>query len=181
MKIINFVAGPGAGKSTLAHTLFAHMKKKGYNVEFVHEYAKDLTWEERFNCLSDQLYVAAKQNRKLARLKGKVDWVVTDTSLILGLMYMPDDYLDGFKPLLIELFNSYNNLNVFVERTGIYVDIGRNQSYQEAVEIDNRVKNLFKELGLPFVTVPNTINAYQLVETLNTFDGCVFNKEEENA
>ena len=40
MKIINLIGEPSAGKSTIAAELFAKMKKAGYNVELVTEYAK---------------------------------------------------------------------------------------------------------------------------------------------
>ena len=40
MKVINFFGGPGVGKSTAACDLFVAMKKAGYKVEYVDEYAK---------------------------------------------------------------------------------------------------------------------------------------------
>ena len=55
------------------------MKWKEYNVELVTEYAKELTWEKRYDILNDQLYVLSKQNRKLIRLKDQVDWIITDS------------------------------------------------------------------------------------------------------
>jgi ATP:corrinoid adenosyltransferase len=67
MKVINIFAGPCAGKSTTAAGLFYLMKVSGYNVELVTEYAKDMTWEGRHNILGDQLYILAKQNRRLER------------------------------------------------------------------------------------------------------------------
>ena len=42
--IINMISGPGSGKSVLAAELFVEMKKQGYNVEFLQEYAKKLVW-----------------------------------------------------------------------------------------------------------------------------------------
>jgi tRNA uridine 5-carbamoylmethylation protein Kti12 len=108
MKVINFFAGPCAGKSTLSAGLFYKMKTQHYNVEYVHEYAKELTWEERHNCLTDQIFVTANQNRMFERLKGKVDWIITDTSLLLSLMYTPKDYYPTFEPLLLDVFNGYD-------------------------------------------------------------------------
>ena len=85
MKIINLIGEPSAGKSTIAAELFAKMKKAGYNVELVTEYAKDMVWENRNEMFSHQDYIFAKQNRRLARLNGKVDYVITDAPLILSL------------------------------------------------------------------------------------------------
>jgi tRNA uridine 5-carbamoylmethylation protein Kti12 len=73
MKVINLFGGPGIGKSTIAADLFALMKREGYNVELVNEYAKEVTWEGHFSYLDDEFYILAHQNRRLVRLKGKVD------------------------------------------------------------------------------------------------------------
>ena len=45
--IINIFGGPGVGKSTVAADLFVIMKKEGYSVELVTEYAKELTYEKK--------------------------------------------------------------------------------------------------------------------------------------
>jgi len=88
MLVINIFGGPGVGKSTLAAEVFAHFKKNKLNIELVTEYAKDLVWEERNNILKDQLYILAKQNRRLERLRNKgIDVVVTDSPLLLGKIY----------------------------------------------------------------------------------------------
>jgi adenylate kinase family enzyme len=65
MKVINLFGGPGSGKSTLAAGLFERMKIQGLSVELVTEYAKDMVWERRGNILDDQLYILAKQHRRL--------------------------------------------------------------------------------------------------------------------
>jgi len=44
--IVDFFAGPGAGKSTTAADVFAKLKWRGVNAELIGEYAKDLTWSE---------------------------------------------------------------------------------------------------------------------------------------
>ena len=157
MKVVNFMAGPCSGKSTLSSGLYNHMSENGYNVEFVHEYAKDLTWEERYKCLEDQLYIAAKQNKMLVRLDGKVDWAVADTSLILGLIYKTPDYHSYFEPLLVEIFNSYDNINIFVKRPNFYTEVGRNQTKEEAMVIDNRIRALLDRLGVEYIEVDYNI------------------------
>ncbi len=47
LKVINLWAGPGAGKSTTAAGLFNLMKIRGYNVELVTEFAKEMVYEGR--------------------------------------------------------------------------------------------------------------------------------------
>jgi predicted ATPase len=60
LKVINLYGGPGTGKSTTAAALFALMKREGYNVELVTEFAKDLVWTERNKELGDQIYIFGK-------------------------------------------------------------------------------------------------------------------------
>ena len=89
MKVINLYCGPGGGKSTGAAKLFAHLKQQDKNVELVTEFAKQLTWQNRQVDLSNQIYVFAKQHSKLFHLEDEVDVVVTDSPLLLSLIYRP--------------------------------------------------------------------------------------------
>ena len=41
---INIYGGPGVGKSTLAASIFAFMKKRGDNVELVQEFVKQFAY-----------------------------------------------------------------------------------------------------------------------------------------
>ena len=63
--IVNFYAGPGAGKSTMVAHTFAELKWRGINCELVTEYAKDKVWEKSFETLENQFYVSAKQYHRL--------------------------------------------------------------------------------------------------------------------
>ena len=154
LTVINLFAGPGAGKSTTAAGVFRLMKLSGYNVELVTEYAKDMTWEKRFNTLSDQLYMFGKQHRRQHRLKGQVDYVVTDSPLLLSLFYKPEDYSEHFEPFVLDMWNMYDNRNFFIDRTKPYVTIGRNQTEEEARAIDRRILNTLGLLAPGFITVP---------------------------
>lgn len=153
--VINLFGGPCRGKSTTAAGLFYKLKIQGYNCELIQEYAKDMTYEERKNILEDQVYILAKQNRKLERLRDKVDIIITDSPLILGLLYAPNDYYSNYRPLTIEMFNSYNNINFYLTSSkGLgYMQEGRNQTAEAASEIDNNVYKLIQELNLDFHTM----------------------------
>lgn len=153
MKVINLFAGPGAGKSTTAAGLFHLMKLEGMNVELVTEYAKDMTWEKRHNILTDQLYMFAKQHRRIARLKGAVEYVVTDSPLFLSIIYSGDDYPEVFDKLVFEFWQSYDNRNFFIERVKEYVRVGRSQSEDEARKIDAVVKDALGKYEVPFTSI----------------------------
>lgn len=155
MKVINLFGGPGAGKSTTAAGLFFRMKNFGLNVELVTEYAKDLTWEDRQKLLGDdQLYVFAKQQRRLNRLKGKVDYVVTDSPLLLGLAYCKTTDPNHLPNLIKEVFDQYDNYNFFINRGNKpYQPIGRNQTSQEAQLLDKHILSTLDQEGVEFVEV----------------------------
>ena len=86
-KVINFYGGPGSGKSTQASGLFYKMKAAGYSVELVNEFAKECVWEGNVPMLKDQLWVLAHQHRKLVRLRDKVDYIITDSPVLLSIVY----------------------------------------------------------------------------------------------
>lgn len=155
MRVINLFGGPGTGKSTTAADLFALMKWKNINVELVNEYAKEVTWAERYQILEDQLYIMAKQNHKLWRLKGKVDWVITDSPLILSLVYAKHDYFPAYyRAFGHELYNHYDNINIFLQRQKPYHKIGRNQTEEEAREKDSEILELLYKYNYPYHTIP---------------------------
>lgn len=148
LKVINLYAGPGVGKSTLACGLFNLMKVLGYNVELVSEFAKDLTYAKDFGSLSNQLLILARQDERLRRLSGCVDWVITDSPLPLGLAYMNEEYEEWLPSAIWGAFGRYQNFHVLVNRNPAwaYDPRGRNQkTLLEATKLDNVIDNLFRE------------------------------------
>jgi deoxyadenosine/deoxycytidine kinase len=135
-KIINLFAGPGAGKSTLASGLFYKMKQLGYNAEYVPEYAKDLTYEKRHGTLRNQVYILGKQFNRIERLVGQVKYIITDSPLLFSAFYADGTYPPSFFELCNDLHNKYDTMNYFVNRVKKYSPVGRNQTEDEAKQID---------------------------------------------
>lgn len=158
MKVINLFAGPGAGKSTTAAGLFAKMKRAGYNVELVTEYAKDLTWEGRFNVLSsDQLYVFANQHRRLHRLRNQVEWIITDSPLLLSDVYAGNDSFYHLSPLIMEAWGRFNNINYYLDRKDRkYMQVGRSQTAEQAKEIDQKVLKYLLDNYIDFKVIDSS-------------------------
>jgi hypothetical protein len=167
LKVLNVFGGPGAGKSTTAAGLFFEMKKRQIEVELVTEYAKDMTWEKRTNVLSDQLYILAKQNRRVQRLKGQVEWVITDSPLLLGLIYKTPDYFETFDDFTMEVFNSYDNHNFLIGRDFAYQAAGRNQTAEEAVEVDCLIQNMLDSHKVAYTRVTNDPYVDRTTQILN--------------
>lgn len=142
MKVINLWGSPGAGKSTTAAGLFYKMKTAGYNVELVTEYVKDAVWDERTNLFKDQLYLLAQQNRRLERLRGKVDYAISDSPLLLVLAYSPKDYYNSFNGIVLDIWNSYDNYNYLLHRKHKYINEGRIHTETEANMIDISIDDI---------------------------------------
>jgi hypothetical protein len=163
MKVINLFAGPGSGKSTTAAGLFYLLKNAGSNSELVTEFAKQLVWQERHATFGDQLYILAKQNHKLQTLKGKVEFAVTDSPLLLSNIYAPKEYIGGFDVLVNNTFDSYDNLNFFIRRVKPYNPVGRNQGEMVAKEIDVIIKKYLDIRGIPYLQVDGDKDAPQKI------------------
>src|SRR4051812_26460559 len=138
--VINMIGGPGAGKSTTAAGVFFMLKLLNVRCELVTEFAKELTYDENWSDLKRQLYVTAEQERRQRRLVGKVDFIVTDSPLLLGVAYVMDEReRHAVEQSARSLFNSYGNLNFFIERVKPYAAYGRKQTEEEARAIDQRL------------------------------------------
>lgn len=171
MKVINLIGSPSAGKSTTAAGLFFEMKLLGLNCELVDEYAKSMCWREMpLKAFQDQIYITAKQNHRLYRIKDKVDYAITDSPLLLGSVYSGADYYGHYEPLLLEMFNSYDNVVYLIDRVKPYNPIGRNQDAEQAEKIHELVVELLNHHKIPYTKIDGDKNAPQkILNDLNLF------------
>ena len=145
--VVNLFAGPGAGKSTGAAFLFGFLKLHKVNVELVTEFAKELAWEgDKEFMANNQVYITGQQIRRMNRLVGKVDVIITDSPIELGSLYTEDDTL---KQLCLSEGRKWDRrLDFFVERVKPYNPSGRNQTLEEAQKLDQQIRD----------TVPNMLS-----------------------
>lgn len=152
--VINLYGGPSSGKSTQGAGLFYKMKQNGYNVELVNEFAKEVVWEGNVPLLKDQLYVLAHQHRKLVRLAGKVDYIITDSPVLLSIAYrsLYDGamYSDLIDKLALECYGMYHNINFMLNRTHDFRDQGRAQDYQQSLTIDANIIEIFSQYEIQY-------------------------------
>ncbi len=130
---VNLMAGPGVGKSVLMSQLFATLKLSGVHCEMCPEYAKELVYEGRIDT-ADQLWILAEQHRRQARLQGRAQVVVTDSSLHVSLAYVEPEVRGHFEALVAHATRDWACLNVLLHRdleTG-YEQAGRYQSKEAA-------------------------------------------------
>ncbi len=170
-KYINLFGGPGVGKSTTAAAIFVEMKRRGMNVELVTEVAKDFVWEGRMKTLDIQPYVTIKQFRNLYRLKGKVDYVISDSPILLGCIYA-DKYAPtlpaSYKQLIVDLHKQEHDpsVNIMLKRVFEYDRNGRYQSEDEAHQLDRDMQNILDSNNIPSITW-NPTNVAGLVNILH--------------
>jgi hypothetical protein len=148
MIIVNFFAGPGAGKSTAAAETFALLKQAGVKVELVTEFAKDLTWDRSVG-LGWQPYVFGEQSWRVERLRGQADVVVTDSPVLLQLVYgeaLPEAFYD----LVRWQHFKDRSVNIRLIRTKPYAQYGRAQT--EARELDWHIHTMLDCEGVDYLT-----------------------------
>lgn len=159
--VVNLTGAPGAGKSTGAATIFAALKKAGINAELVTEFAKDKTWEHNIMALGCQEYVFGKQSYRLRRCRDDVEVIVTDSPLPLGLIYNDNPALDyHFTEVVMNVFNTYENINFFINRVKPYNPKGRNQTEEESDQLSIRIKNLYKNLNIGYTEIDGNDEGY---------------------
>ena len=151
--VVNFFAGPGAGKSTTMAATFALLKMEGFNAEMAPEYAKERVWQKDYAALDNQIYIFGKQLHRIQRLvAAELDVVLTDSPLPFSLVYGAHEG-PAFKALVREVFNRYNNLNIFMGRNKDFNPEGRMQNESEAEALDVKVKALLEEEGISYEEV----------------------------
>jgi hypothetical protein len=155
-RVLNFYAGPGTGKSTTATAVFSELKQLGINCEVVFEYAKDATWERRGEkVFKAQEYIFGKQHFRMARVADEVDIVITDSPILLGLVYTDPDFgMPSLAKVTKEAFGLYDNLDVFLERNKPYNPKGRNQTLEQAIKLDGNIKQVLAEMSPNSLTMP---------------------------
>lgn len=134
------------------------------SVEYTYEFPKEVAWEGNVSQLSDQFFITANQHRNISRLYGKVEYIIVDSPIVLGCFYeqrygegYPASFysMTGFSNFLWNLFKQYDNINILLTRNNETYDTnGRLQDLQEAIEIDNDIRETLRINSIPFVEFP---------------------------
>lgn len=157
---VNLISGPGAGKSTLAAGLYWYMKTQSYNnliIELVREYAKDLVWLQSIELLKDQVHVTSEQYKRMLMLDGKVDIAITDSPLLIGLVY--GQYPKEFISDVLKMDSQFHNINIFIKRNLPYESSGRIQNESEAHDKDLEIRKLYEGNNIPYIDLNETDNS----------------------
>ena len=162
--IVNLFGAPGAGKSTGAAYIFSKIKMAGVNAELVTEFAKDKVWEESKEVFNNQIYIFGKQSFKISRVMNKVDVIITDSPIILSSFYNSDETIqEELDALVMKTFNSYNNMNYFIERVKPYQEKGRFQTEKESDQIADEVSTLLDEKEVDYEVIAGDTEGYDYI------------------
>lgn len=157
--VINAFAGPGAGKTTSCLEIAEKLKKQGFVTEYVQEYAKDLVYDNNLTMLDGhyehQFAILNEQMKRINRLYGKVDFIVTDSPILLNNTYLNEDknteVYSSYSDSVNKLYGLYNNFNYFVERdTSAFEKEGRIHNLEQSIAIDNELKNMLHDNKIDF-------------------------------
>ena len=164
MIVVNLFGVPGAGKSTGAAYIFSNLKMRGINAELVTEFAKDMVWENNTEVFKNQAYIFGTQSFRISRCQDKVDVIVTDCPLFLTAFYNKSAILGKqFNDVVFNVFNSYNNVNYFIDRVKDYNPIGRLQTEKEAQALREPMLKMLKDYNVDFTTIDGTFKGYDLI------------------
>jgi len=151
--VINLIGGPCSGKSTVAAELFARLKKMGVKTELVSEYIKDRIYEENKTMPNNQIAIFGMEHYNISTKIGKVDVIVHDGSFINNILYKKEDNQE-FDNLIVSEYHKFNNLDFFIKRGNIeFEDYGRIHNYEQSLELDEKIKQLYNNCGADFIEV----------------------------
>jgi adenylate kinase family enzyme len=160
--VVNLFGGPGTGKSTLCANIFAKLKISGIDVEMAPEYVKEVVWEESFKKIDNQIYIFGKQHNRIHRLLGKVQVVITDSPLLNSIVYY-NGINEYFDKLVVQEHNNMNNLSFYLNRGFDYVQNGRMQTIEKAIQIDEKFKEVLNENKIDYTDVKGPYDIDELV------------------
>ena len=168
MILVNLFGAPGAGKSTGAAYIFSQLKMRGINAELVTEFAKDKVWEGSKAVFENQAYIFGKQYFRISRCADQVDVVVTDSPLLLSILYNNDEDLGGtFDAVVRKVAKKYNSKNYYLKRIKDYNPSGRFQTEEESDEIAIELKRLLDREGVEYKVRRGDVIGYeQIVEDI---------------
>ena len=172
--VINIAGGPGTGKTTLAAELFYMLKEKGYDVENVSEFAKELVWEGRNEAFDDRLYMHGEQNHRLLQMNGKLDYIITDSPLFLTSVYnnyyLKNKFSESYNKMIdnvtLETFNLYNNRVYLINRNTDYKTSGRREDIKTAKKIDKAIIEYLDSNGIKYRVLQLESAAKQILKDL---------------
>lgn len=154
--VINLFGGSGLGKSTTAALLFGEMKLQGLHCELVREYVKEWAWAGRKVGPDDQDTIYENQLSRERLYYNKLDFIVTDSPLLLGPIYQK--FYTGDDPIKNRVLEGLQqaaddgiiHMNFVLQRNKEFDARGRYENETQAKAVDELVEQYLKDLSIPY-------------------------------
>jgi hypothetical protein len=174
-KVINIIGGPGSDKSLFSSAIILHLNLHHKTVEIIPDYAKSLVWQQNFEVLKNQYFIAQRQYEMLNLLDGQVQFLITECSLP-QVLYYNEHYEDNIcdisktRTQILEWYRQHDNVNILVERGDKkYMHSGRFQDEEQARTIDRGLRDLLVREKFHFTSLSPDIAAINaFASTLTT-------------
>jgi len=164
-RVINVIGGPGCDKSLITSAIVLYLKLNDKTIEVIPDFAKSLVWQQNFEVLKNQYFIAQRQYEMLSLLDGQIQYLVTECSLP-QVLYYNENYLDNIcdigktRTQILDWYNQCNNINIVVERgERKYIRTGRFQDEDQARAVDRGMLELLDREGLPYTSLPAAVDA----------------------
>lgn len=158
--VINLFGGPGSGKSTGATAIFSMLKMHDVNAEYVPEYAKDLAWEKTLQVYYNPWNMLGEQHNRQHRLIDQADVIITDSPLLQQAAYVDDKF---YHDTCLGLFNKFENVNWFIQRSKTFNPKGRKHNFDESVIIDKKILDMLGDDNIPFNSTKGNHEGYNYI------------------
>lgn len=88
---------------------------------------------------------------------GKVQCIITDSPIPLGIFYQRKGCTKSFEPYIIELFNQYDNLNFMLKMSESHKKTfstkGRLHNYDESIEKEKEIQAFLDSHSIPYYEI----------------------------
>lgn len=157
---IAIIGSPGSGKTTLCFGLYYYLKKAGKRVEFVPELIKVKVYQSKSK---DEFLLEGfdihnnLEQRKFEKIFDEItpplDFIICEAPLcnsyFYASYYKKEDEAKILKKIATKTINNYDIIIKlkFSQDKNNYETHGRNESFEESLELDNHIFNEFNKLN----------------------------------
>lgn len=160
--VVNIIGGPDCGKSLMTSSVFSFLKWRHINCEMTSEHTKDCIWKNNSELLNNQLFVFGQQHNRLYHFLDNVDVIITDSPLILSIIYDSKRNLN-LKSLVLDEFRKYNNINYLLIRKKKYILGCKLQTEEKSKKTNDIFRNFLKMYDIPYKEINSVPENAQLI------------------